>query len=706
MLRWWIRGVVATILIIMAVGVLQTRSGLSGYDDQVAVAAALAQGANARQLLTEYVFLEGRWPERVEQVDFLDQVLRDIEADVATPFELILTPKSGDYRGGLRGAKLILSFDQNSGRWECRAGDPPIPAKLLPDQCGGQPPNPGVSLISYWLTVMLLLVGIGVVIYGLNHPQVLPLLRDPERLRHLPIDQVQRTGRILKLLFRLPAAKRAARISSAQWQLLERFAAAPTSLQASQLGARLGARSAAVVPSPTPWPLFNWAVPEDFPLPLLRCQAMVLRTPSHAHAAPDRLRRDYAAKELVILIVPSQAVLEELDDSALEQLTNVVLLDPQNVTALLLAAKPADWFIAHAARPIRQSRLTPYQTRGGVTRAANFFGRERELAQLLGHPDSNCLLLGGRQLGKTSLLKAVQRHHARRQQAGCHYVVLRDHQLTPALARHAGLAADATLDACIARLRRQAGGTTLTLLIDEADGFARWEQDHHYPTLNVIRAISEEQSVRFVFAGFWDLYHSAVLDYQSPLRNFGEQLTVGALEPHACRELAVKPLKMFGIDYQHTSMVDDLVAVTGGRANLVALVAQGCMEQLDIRSRTITPELLEAALRSDPVAQALAGWGRLSADPIASRLDRIIIYAAVESGSVGLADVANLLSQTGIPVEPETIKASFQRLQLAFVLQQWDAGYRFCVPLFRQQIAAEDTATLLRQELVAWRDTA
>jgi hypothetical protein len=33
-----------------------------------------------------------------------------------------------------------------------------------------------------------------------------------------------------------------------------------------------------------------------------------------------------------------------------------------------------------------------------------------------------------------------------------------------------------------------------------------------------------------------------VLDYQSPLRNFGETLRVGALEADACRDLATRPM--------------------------------------------------------------------------------------------------------------------------------------------------------------------
>src|SRR5690606_38494723 len=110
------------------------------------------------------------------------------------------------------------------------------------------------------------------------------------------------------------------------------------------------------------------------------------------------------------------------------------------------------------------------------------------------------------------------------------------------LALQFGLNASTSLEAVIEHIARAHTGKRVFLLIDEADQFIRAESQAGYAQLTSLRALSEEGRCWFMLAGFWDLYATAVLDYQSPLRNFGEVVTIGALEPDACRDLARVPL--------------------------------------------------------------------------------------------------------------------------------------------------------------------
>ena len=77
-------------------------------------------------------------------------------------------------------------------------------------------------------------------------------------------------------------------------------------------------------------------------------------------------------------------------------------------------------------------------------------------------------MVGGRQLGKSSLLKAVQRRMQGHPHTVCHYVSLRDHRLAPRMALQFGLAADTPLEAIVDHLQSQYQGKRLVLLIDEA----------------------------------------------------------------------------------------------------------------------------------------------------------------------------------------------------------------------------------------------
>jgi hypothetical protein len=132
-----------------------------------------------------------------------------------------------------------------------------------------------------------------------------------------------------------------------------------------------------------------------------------------------------------------------------------------------------------------------------------------------------------RRLTKSSGASAWrQRDHP---QVQCHYGVLRDHQLVPRLAAIAGVPLAADLDRVIVALRKRAGGRRVMLLIHEADPFFREDAAGHHAQLTAMRALSEEGACHFLLAGFWDLYSAALLDYQSPLRNFGESLRRAAL---------------------------------------------------------------------------------------------------------------------------------------------------------------------------------
>lgn len=54
------------------------------------------------------------------------------------------------------------------------------------------------------------------------------------------------------------------------------------------------------------------------------------------------------------------------------------------------------------------SMLSPYETAAPVT-GSRFFGREYEISRILERPNTNHLILGIRRIGKTSLLKEVER---------------------------------------------------------------------------------------------------------------------------------------------------------------------------------------------------------------------------------------------------------------------------------------------------------
>lgn len=632
-----------------------------------------------------------------------------LQADIADNPEL----------GKLAGTQVLVELKPGTHTWSCRPGKPPIPSGYLPINClegssddfspGGMPVTHTDADPFGWLRSLIvwcaLIFAVGAVVWVLRHPLIGAGQLRPARLRRTPLARLPQMDRLLRWLRRLEATLLAADIRMVDWRRAVLCAQATGEERAQALARALAERVSARCQHSTDWALpgqvFEWQFPHDLPVSLDRCLVFV-PAPDMDEATVLRQLRAAQTGSDVLLILSEHSVdaPQPLLQAHAEDRANLhVMVDSASQTEWLVGGEALQVLLRLLAAQLRITRISPYQTRGGVTREGAFFGRAQLLARVINREPTNYLVVGGRQLGKSSLLKAVQRRMQGHPHTVCHYVSLRDHRLAPRMALQFGLAADTPLEAIVDHLQAQYQGKRLVLLIDEADLFFRDESSHGYPQLSALRALSEEGRCWFMLAGFWDLYATAVLDYQSPLRNFGEVLAIGGLEHAACRELATEPLRKLRLGFDNERLVDRLVEASGQRANLVAILCQECLEALAPAERVIEKRHLDQALASQAVQDALAGWGRLSHDEAACRLDRIVVYQTAQAGGVSLVALAQLLQSHGIAGDPQALRQSLARLQLAYVLRKQDAEYRFAIPLLQDQFEPAEVELLLHQEL-------
>ncbi len=89
----------------------------------------------------------------------------------------------------------------------------------------------------------------------------------------------------------------------------------------------------------------------------------------------------------------------------------------------------------------------------------------------------------------------------------------------------------------------------------------------------------------------------------------------------------------------------------------------------------------------------------MSRDERANRLDRIIVYATIGMETFAFKDVLGIMAAGNCQYEPEEIKQSLARLELAFVLEQRKMKYAFRVPIFKKMIVEQGPEELLKMEL-------
>lgn len=669
-------------------------------------AAMMAQGwaelGPARLRINEHFYNNDEWPDDLRKIG-VEAEGHVFSLSVARPYELVATVKDDpQIDSALQGRQIILRLNPRNGQWDCRPGQPALASRYLPMNC--RTDGDTSTEVTRWLTSLIVMSLLTLLAGGVfllwRHPLIAPLQRDPSRLRRTPLAQLPRIDKVLGWLRRRDDTLAAARVQASDWRDALSFAALGSAQRSDMLALRVAARSAPSAGWNLPGMVYEWTFSPDMPVSLERC-LLWLPPPELENAALLRqLRQLQTGLDVLLVLSPGADRDDTLRGFCADRGNLCVCLDQELQTAWLLEREPLTVLLRALARQLRLTRISPYQTRGGVARASSFFGRETLLARVVQREPANYLLIGGRQLGKTSLMKAIERRLRDHPQLACLYLVLRDHRLQPRLAALAGLALDSTLEYSVAELVRQQGGKRLLLLIDEADPFFRADAAQGYAQLSALRMLSEEGRCHFLLAGFWDLYAAAVLDYQSPLRNFGEAISVGGLEENACRELATVPLQVLNLRFESAELVERLVAQSGRRANLVAILCQECLEALQPGSSVVTAVEVEQALHSAAVLDALAGWGRLSGEEQASRLDRIVVYRVALAGQTSLADMLELLRDR-TTLEVEALRACFARLQLAYVLRKQGSELVFAVPLFRRQFEAAEIPLLLDEELRA-----
>ena len=575
-----------------------------------------------------------------------------------------------------------------------------------------------------------------------RHPLVLELSTQPQALQRLPLEQLAEAQQRLQQTGRFSTVLDSAEVSHDTFQHALDFQQASAEQKAQRLATRLGGKLEQKISQPdvpfdsaqgtgggtirgldVPFDsaqgtgggtirglsevearsgeagIFSLKLPATFPLNVDR---ILLYFPMvDAQDAFTYLQAIPQAEGRITLIIGADSACQRKLLNTTQDLSNkYVAPQSRQLTELLLSPRAETALAKILSEQLSLKQISPYQIGGGVNKESVFFGRRELLAQIVNRDPANYLLVGGRQMGKSTLLKALQRRYADNPQVACHYLPLSNEILIPRIAAALELPTTKdpeTLAAALEALQRQRG-QRFVFLIDEADDFIQHERASNYPILRVFRRLSEQGGCSFILAGFWQLYQHAVLDYQSPIRNFGEVLEVGALEADACRELATVPMATMNIYYANAAIVDTLMEACGQRANLIAAACQYLVQNLPLQSRVIEAGDVHSALHNREMENRFSGWviGNTERE---QQYDRLVVYATIGQESFSTGELIQRAQELGLSVDTGELDRTLSRLELAFILGRKDGRWFYRVPLLVKAIRADAPELKLAAEL-------
>ncbi|PZO90763.1 MAG: hypothetical protein DI623_05740 [Sphingomonas sanxanigenens] len=212
------------------------------------------------------------------------------------------------------------------------------------------------------------------------------------------------------------------------------------------------------------------------------------------------------------------------------------------------------------------------------TAIENFFGRENELDTLL-DPYGASFVYGGRQLGKTALLRQIelrQRDSPDRVAVYCYIKPVGESlsadsvwdKIRAALVdRGLALVKSGLVPDQLQSWVQDKPGRYLLIMLDEADAFLESEMANNFPQIERMKALmaGTGRSIKFVFAGL----HNVQRFYRapnSPLVHLGAPVNVGPLlgtDRRAARQMALEPMAALGFTFKDTIDAYHMLSLIG-----------------------------------------------------------------------------------------------------------------------------------------------
>lgn len=382
-----------------------------------------------------------------------------------------------------------------------------------------------------------------------------------------------------------------------------------------------------------------------------------------------------------------------------------IVLDYQDLHSLFLATDAERRLVELILAQADLTVISPYITSGPVPEHM-FFGRDYELKAIMRTlRDHSFAIVGGRKIGKTSVLAKVHRLMAQSGDLKSFYLDCQHvsnyteffNALAVACQVSVGPAVPDELRHIILRLRRRSEGQTIVLLLDEVDGLLAFDLRNQTRLFRMLRALSQEGLCHFVFCGQREL-HRAIHDSKSPLFNFASVIRLSYLPIADVRRIVMEPMATIGIRFEDAeATVKGVADLSSGHPNIVQEICQMLIKRINDRhDRTITVSDLEH-IRADDEFRDLffeVVWGDATA------LERLITLLEMNASDFQPSEIRQALAERGCDVSLSEIESALDDLVLFSIFQKQGNRYSFSVRSFPQIMAESNLAGAFIEGLI------
>lgn len=412
------------------------------------------------------------------------------------------------------------------------------------------------------------------------------------------------------------------------------------------------------------------------------------------------MRVTHAAQRIALLVMPVSAdVLPTWREAIFAQIQAVHAIDVivpsrEQLRGVFAAKLPPAALRRLIFSQVNLEAVSPFKISGAVPDTM-FFGRELELRTITEHIGNvSYALIGGRRIGKTSILHRLHRVRLPAQGFRSYF---HEASSTPTRADFLKAAARVWLeDSSVAPrsftelLDRLPHDRPLVFLIDEADKLVPEDAaatPHRFPLFAELRSLAQSGQCQFVIAGERILRETMLGDSTGPLYNFATEILIGRLPFSDVRELILRPFQQLEIDLPDEEGVARRVfEITAGHPNIAQRLCHRLIRRLNQRkSRTLDVSDVEATFADPDFVRKdflTTYWEQAT---ILERLASLVL--ARDSTVSTLEDVTAALRREGIQADLNTVDTALERLvDLRNILLRTSTGYEFAVSSFTELV--------------------
>jgi hypothetical protein len=385
----------------------------------------------------------------------------------------------------------------------------------------------------------------------------------------------------------------------------------------------------------------------------------------------------------------------------------VLVLDALDTQAIVESRRSTGELLDRLCIQLSPALLSPYEISKPVT-GSRFFGRESDLRRILYGGDSNYAVMGIRRIGKSSLLREVERRLQEQAQEMAHETLSPEDAARRIFYKDCSsiTSSAALLHAIVSyyhpqelarlnnrqfplffpdfvrRMAKRYGGQ-LVFLLDEFDALLRAEFGNE-EFLDQLRASSNEGHCRFVFAGFRDLLNETS-SMRSPFFNFAKPVRLKEFGREDATMLILQPLENLRIRLERRDeIVERIYTETSGQPNLIQYYCTYLVDNLDSTNRrVVVPEDVAGVPEDENFRAFLVNTFVDNTD----HLEKALVFSLILFDPIGeklfdLEMIEHALRKQGLDTRFLQLERACRNLELTGILDKTGRHYRFAIPIF------------------------